>query len=298
MPLSASGALVKKDGKAGAPLEAAAKHIGFSGAHGTARTVLSALGKFGLTGNQRGRVVPTQLALDILHFPEDHQRNQQARQSAALSPAVYKEILDRYSESGNLPSAESLKAELLADMGFNPRAVEAFINDFFETLNYAGLLEGNRLLLSSSGEAGSRAPSDSGRGRAFKPVYADDSSVSERTVWPVSPSLASHAGGKQMRELTLPLIDNEFAYLRIPTPLSEENYDYLMQQMAILRRGLVQRSSADREHTYHNVPEEGITHEMRRKLLALGRTPAEIAEMSAQDAWVEISGTSTSSSGD
>ena len=283
-------ALVDKDGKAGTPMEAAAKHIGFSGAHGTARTVLSALKKFGLTSDQRGRVVPTQLAVDIINFPPDSSRNKAARQTAALSPLIYKQLVDQYAEMGNVPSPESLKPELIADMGFNPKAVDAFIRDFFSSLEYAGILEGNRLSL--SGDLAGYWPAEPEIASVTRPSRAV---VPSEQNW--SPALASTTPGNSMRELTLPLMDNAVAFVKVPTNLTEENYDYLLQQISMMRKGLVtRRTQAVRDpdevqtanlNRVASTPVM-ITHEMRRKLLDYGYTPAQIAEMTPQQAWIKI----------
>src|SRR5436305_2314494 len=66
------------DGKAGATSEIAAKHIGFSTAHGEALSVLAALKSFGLVEDKAGRVVPTQRAIELLHLPETDERRQGA----------------------------------------------------------------------------------------------------------------------------------------------------------------------------------------------------------------------------
>jgi hypothetical protein len=287
-------AIVEKDGKAGAKLDLAAKHIGFSGPHGTARAVLSALRKFGLTADQNGRIVPTQQAMDILHFPPNHERSIAARRSAATGPLIYQKLLEQFSQSGNLPSAESLRAELVADWGFNPKAVDAFLTDFLDTLNYAGLIDGNKLLL--SGESQQHLSPESVVKEAFSGwPGANVVPLATTLPTPIAPQgpqglappmhrLPSGASGKATRDLTLPLMDNEVAMLRVPSPLSEENFEYLMQQLGLLKRGLVTRLPGAASAPEPTTPSE-MTLELRRRLLALGYTPADISQMSAADAW-------------
>jgi hypothetical protein len=283
------GALIEKDGKAGAPPDAAAKHIGFSGAHGTARTVLSALKKFGLTTEQRGRVVPTQLAIDIVNFPSDSPRSKAAKQTAVLGPLIYKQLVDRYEDAGNMPSPESLRPELIADMGFNPKAVDAFIKDFYVSLEYAGLLDGNKLLLSGEPSSGS-PPADS------EVEYRGAGPAPHRPIQPPTGRL-SNTADQAMRELTLPLMDDAVAYMRLPVRLSEENYDYLLQQMSIMRRGLVAKKGPSLVDSGTIGQDDSnragvafmVTNDMRRKLLELGFTPGAISEMTPQQAWIKIS---------
>ena len=153
-------ALYDQDKTAVVPMETAAKHIGFAKAHGQAVMFLSALRKFGLVEYPSdGRVVITRRAVEILTFPEGHERKVKAIQEAALSPVIYSELFDKYRDSG-LPSDEAISAELIADSGFNPSAVVAFLEDFRDSLEYAGLLSNGVLSLSRD-----ESKADNGSGR-------------------------------------------------------------------------------------------------------------------------------------
>jgi hypothetical protein len=131
--------LYEADKKAGAPIDAALRHMGFSKRHGQAMAVLSAVKKFDLVEETSGRVVPTQRAIDILVFPDKDDRRMQALRACALSPAVYRELYEQYKATG-IPSEETLRAELIADKHFNPNAVEGFIQDFKDTLIFSGIM--------------------------------------------------------------------------------------------------------------------------------------------------------------
>ncbi len=129
-------------------METAAKHIGFSGAHGSALVVLSALKKFGLVEDKGGRLVPSKGAIDILTFQPGHPRRIQALRTAVVSPTAYRSVLEQYGGIGQLPSDQTLRAELVADRGFTEKSVTGFVKDFKASLVYAGLSDGNRLSLS------------------------------------------------------------------------------------------------------------------------------------------------------
>lgn len=131
--------LYDSEKKAGAPLEVAIKRIGFTVAHGSAMAVLAALKKFGLVDDINGRIVPTSEAIELLAYGEDSERGLMALRRAALKPTVYSELYEKYKDTG-MPSDASLMAELKADMGFNPNAVEGFVRDFRDTLVYSRLL--------------------------------------------------------------------------------------------------------------------------------------------------------------
>jgi len=138
--------LYEADKRAGAPVDAALKHMGFSTKHGQALAVLSALKKFGLVEETSGRIVPTQRAVDLLNFPDQDTRKVRAIRDAALSPEIYRELYEQYKSTG-IPSEETLRAELIADKHFNPNAVEDFIRDFKDTLVFAGIMNPAELSL-------------------------------------------------------------------------------------------------------------------------------------------------------
>jgi hypothetical protein len=130
--------LYNKDGKAGAPPELAAVHIGFSKPHGQAMSVLAALKKFGLVAESNGRVIPTQRALEIVNLPSEDPRRLQALQDAALSPPVYQELIGQHKQTG-WPADDVLERELVTYRNFNPNAVKGFVEDLKDSLEFAGL---------------------------------------------------------------------------------------------------------------------------------------------------------------
>ncbi|NNJ26687.1 hypothetical protein [Alienimonas chondri] len=132
-------------GTAGASPESAAKLIGYSKNHGTARMTMSALKKFGLLEERGGRVVPAKLTVDLANFPPTHPRHAAALRTAALSPTVYRDVYTRYRPHGVLPPDDVLGPELVADSGFLPDKVDGFLADLRGSLVHSGLLRGNAL---------------------------------------------------------------------------------------------------------------------------------------------------------
>jgi hypothetical protein len=145
------------DGRAGATSAIAAKHIGFSSAHGQAYSVLAALKKFGLVEDRDGRIVPTQRAVEINSLPENDERRKKAIRDAALSPTIYAELIKEYAATG-LPHEETLAGELEAYKGFNPNGVKEFLKGFKETLEYAGLSDFSVLGSETKVEEGTKNP--------------------------------------------------------------------------------------------------------------------------------------------
>ncbi|MCU1339734.1 MAG: hypothetical protein JWO19_5315 [Bryobacterales bacterium] len=132
--------LYNKDGKAGAPAEIAAVHIGFGKPHGQAMSVLAALKRFGLVAESNGRIAPTQRAIEILNLPPTDPRCQKALRDAVLEPALYRELIEQHKDTG-WPADDVLASELVTYKNFNPRAVEGFVRDFKDSVVIAGLSE-------------------------------------------------------------------------------------------------------------------------------------------------------------
>jgi hypothetical protein len=300
--------LYDADGPPGSTLAAAFERIGFSNAHGQAQAVMSALKKFGLLEYVDGRMVPTKLAIDVFEFPENHPRHIAALQEMALKPIIYAELVEQFREHARLPSDDSLRPELVSDKGFNKLAVDGFLSDFRSSLEYAGLLEGNTLKLSIQGDSGHNdAPEqpeqdrDNPAATLFGKIM--DGGMFGRFVAkpkvPIGTQSALPLSEKKMRDLAIPLMDDEVAYLRIPVPLSEENYEYLVAQIAMFKRGIVARPTPI-PITGGAKPPEGnvvpndpnvaqvpfmITKHMRQRLHGLGIDDEKIATLTPAAAW-------------
>ncbi len=129
--------LYDADTESGSTIESAATHMGFNKAHGDALSVLAGLKKFGLVEMRGDRVVVTKRAVNILLFPEQD-RGKNALREAVLLPQAYRELFNRF-KGRKLPSDPTLRSELIADKGFNIKAVDGFLKDFRASLAYAGI---------------------------------------------------------------------------------------------------------------------------------------------------------------
>jgi hypothetical protein len=213
--------LYNADKRAGALIDGALKHMGFSKRHGQAMTVLSALKKFGLVEESSGRIVPTSRAIDLLNFPDQDARKIKAIRDAALSPEIYRELYEQYKSTG-IPSDETLRAELVADKQFNPNAVQGFIQDFKDTLIYAGIMDPVELSLQ---------PEDT--------IEMTDSA--QNTTQTVGAS--SKAIPQGLKEISLPIGLTEegqaiFAHVRFDAPLKKGMLLSLKQLLDALEKTL------------------------------------------------------------
>jgi hypothetical protein len=139
------------DKRAGSPVDAALRHMGFNSRNGASLKVLSAMKKFGLMEENSGRVILTQRAVEIVSFPPESERHVAALREAALFPGIYRTLAEQAVRRGSIPSDITLRAELQADMEFNPNAVEDFIKDFRDTLEYVSLADIDALQLALGG---------------------------------------------------------------------------------------------------------------------------------------------------
>lgn len=137
-----------RDGKAGAPADIAAVHIGFSRPHGQAMSVLAALKRFGLVSEANGRIVPSQRGIEIANLREDDTRRIAAIQAALVEPSIYRELIEQHRESG-WPDADVLERELITYKNFNPNSAGGFVKDLFDSIEFAGLSDLSTLELSS-----------------------------------------------------------------------------------------------------------------------------------------------------
>lgn len=100
---------------------------------------LAALRAFGLLEGE-GRVKLSQRALRIL-IGEGGLSSDRARllEEAARLPPLHAMLWERYGRQ--LPAQEKLKADLLLEEGFNKNTVDKFIQEYRDTLEFAGILE-------------------------------------------------------------------------------------------------------------------------------------------------------------
>ena len=205
--------LYGEDHEAGSSVASAAIHIGFTKAHGEAQSVLAGLKKFGLVEMRGDRVFVTKRAVSILFFPND-ERGKRALQEATLLPQIYRELVNDYKETG-LPSDQTLRAELIADRGFNPNAVDAFLKDFRASLAYAGISVQKGV---DSSEEGLEAADLHNEDEQLKP----EETIQEKPE--IQTGQAKTLKSKVFNVALDPITNDapQFAQVLIPVPLSDD----------------------------------------------------------------------------
>src|SRR5208282_4275953 len=205
--------LYDADHESGSTVESAALHMGFNKAHGDALSVLAGLKKFGLIEMRGDRVVVTKRTVSILLFA-DQERGKNALREAVLLPQIYRELFNRF-KGNKLPSDQTLRSELIADKGFNPKAVDGFLKDFRVSLAYAGISPEEQL------DSSVEEPGKSGFHDEEAQLSAEDE-IQEKSE---TATIQAKALKSKVFNVALDPITSEtpqFAQVLIPIPLSND----------------------------------------------------------------------------
>ena len=130
-----------------ANIEVASRHWGYKNYNSGGSVVIAALISFGLmesegVGSSR-RIKLSPLGLRIVLDPRPiSEERTQGLQKAALTPKIHQELWELWGKS--LPSQENMQYHLLT-RGFNRGTVDKFIEEYKNTLAFAGLLEDSKI---------------------------------------------------------------------------------------------------------------------------------------------------------
>ena len=197
------------------------KHWGFQSSGSTNGTrEIAALKQFGLLSDagsgEHRKVRLTERALNAVLPKDDSEESSkettQILKECALSPAIHEDLWSTF--NGDLPSDETLARHLIMNKNFNDKHVDKFIAQFRDTVEFAQLEKGspNSASEGNSLQAATEAPGN----RKGDKDHQDE-----------------------MRELPIPLISQKVAVVKVPYPMLDEDFDYFMDVLNLLKRGLV-----------------------------------------------------------
>jgi hypothetical protein len=148
-----AGQIFEKDRKNPIDRGVAAQHIGYRGPSGAADKTLASLAHYGLVEKAgKGALRVTQTLVDIL-YPESEEDRVEALRAAALSPAIFREIRERFQDG--VPSEGALKGWLMRE-NFLDRAISPLTKSYLETMHY---LEQSKAFESGGDTSGTSAES-------------------------------------------------------------------------------------------------------------------------------------------
>jgi hypothetical protein len=195
--------------------EVLAQLMGYSGLNGASASVVSALSKYGLIEGHGETLRVSEMGQDlILHRRGDPEYDAAVRASAYM-PAFFRELREQF--PSGLPHDHSLRATLVK-RGFNPRAIDAAVRTYRETIDFV------------SKETGTQTEK-----------VSDELEVSRSTRREASqPGQVAHIpmdGGQ--RSVSLPLSVSEWATLQAPFPLSESAWNQMIAVLQAMKPALV-----------------------------------------------------------
>ena len=133
------------DGSHALTLTAAAEALGLRPESSWLNLRLASLKKFGLiddlpAGETRERRVRlTSTAVMLATIPHYDAMSRVLRQQAALRPPIYEDLWNRFGPI--LPANEPMRDYLVKERQFNPQSVDALLDNFRSTVEYAELME-------------------------------------------------------------------------------------------------------------------------------------------------------------
>ena len=198
-------------------------HWEYAAKSGRARLALASLKYYGLieiegSGDNR-KVQLTDLALDILlDEREDSKEREEAIKRAALSPAINSELWKEY--EGNLPSEKELEFSLKRERGFTERGVREFLAHFSKTLEHANL----ELSLDV-------------------PKAGEDISDKQEKVQVKTEQQIEQVGA--MHDIQLPLASNSWATLSARFPLTQKEWDRMVEVLKAMKPALVKNDEVE-----------------------------------------------------
>jgi len=213
-----------------ASVDVAKAHWGYGPVSSSGLRLLAALIHYGLleeqgAGAQR-RVRLTALAKAILvDRREDSTERSAALRKAALNPKLIKTLWDQWGP--NIPSDPSMEFDLIQKYKFNPGSVRSFIRDFKETVTYAGLAQSSSLLNSQDKADERGAPAELPKPWDFPGVFSPFNTTPPRATMP---STQQDQGAVPL-DLPIPLRGGRRAVLRIPTELSQAEYELILDMV-------------------------------------------------------------------
>lgn len=243
--------LLRFEGRHPAPIEVVIKHWGYAAKSSTGLVIVAAMKRFGLIEDMAGATrriglsdVGYRLAADEKGVNPERQR---LLQEAALKPVIHAELWERYGKK--LPSDDSLGYELKTERRFTDAGIKEFIPQFRATLDYAGLLDSDKV---GAGNAIDQQPAQHGAS-ASPPTFEDPFAVTSGANGPTEGDMPARK--VTQRVLHLPLPGSDWAVLHVPYPMTEEAWQQMLAVLQAMKPGVVvaggstsEAPEADPEH--------------------------------------------------
>ena len=205
--------LKDQDGTALTTPDAAVRAWGFKTLNGSSLRVVSALRQYGLLSDTGDQTKLSDRALTILLEPEGSAERQDALRAAAAQPAIFREIEEHY--ENNLPGEEALRSYIVRKLNLKEGPADKLAVSLRETRELVN-----------------------GFGRSYSTPETEIPRVPET---PETPEHLRQRGGsmpqiqsQQAQPFDLPiLLDAGQATLRMPVPMSDEDFETLTEALEL-----------------------------------------------------------------
>ncbi len=112
-------------------------------AHGM--KLVAALKSYGLIGDsgkkENRKIQITDDAFRIINTLPNSDEHKRLIKECALKPEMYKYMWDNYGDEASMPHDDAIKSHLVIEKRFNSGAVKGFLDDYKQTIRYAGLVK-------------------------------------------------------------------------------------------------------------------------------------------------------------
>ena len=230
--------LWEKEKRNAAPVPAVVSHWGFSPKSSGGFLAVASMIRYGLLSDQGSAEKRTlklsELALELLRTEtSDPVEYQRLLKVAALKPALHLELWELYKHEP--PSDKTLVSNLVFQKHFSEESAKAFVEEYNETVSFAKLSE--------SDTVEDIDPTVAEQRDSQKPLFEQRRVIEsvKRTTAPgallgdfMSPHLSP------LREFNFPLPAG-VATLRVPFPLTEEDFDGLIRTLNSFKDGLIKK---------------------------------------------------------
>lgn len=136
--LDRTRALYEAEKRSAVRPETASAHWGYSNKSSGGKQTLAALRQFGLIEGEGVARVTDRAVRMLLDQREGSTEREQLLKQAALLPTLHVRLWEKY--GGRLPDNSTLRLSLVMEEGFNENAIDEFISEYRETLEFADLL--------------------------------------------------------------------------------------------------------------------------------------------------------------
>lgn len=217
-----------------APMATAIKAWGYGAKSSNGLLTVAALKKYGLTTDSgRGdtrKIQLTRLGQEILFFGEETGEWLERVRRAAQTPKIYRELWKDYGPE--LPDDSVMLHNLIFERTFSETAARDVLRQFRATVAYARLTDAGAMLDTDESDNGSDDEGDEG------PVLTPPANLKEPAAT-TSEDPGAREAMRSPKTVQVTYSTDEWALLQAVFPMSNDDWDAMIEVLQAMKRGLV-----------------------------------------------------------